>query len=147
MKKTTLIAIVFLLCFVLVSGYIFAQQKKSEFPKLAVTQQNFSGTWTGTYSSNLVPPTDVTLIFQQFRSTVTGTYLTANGAQGVMYGISQEKAGLQGQTVLTADQITPTCTGSFNMPITVSGDNMTWQFVGTDCLGPENGSGKATRSN
>lgn len=110
-------------------------------PEAAAGVPDFTGTWVGRYSSNVVPPTDVTLIFQQRGATVTGTYLAANGAQGVMYGI----AALQ-QTPLQAEQKTPTCLGAFAMPSQVQGNTMTWKFIGKDCLGDENGTGSATRS-
>jgi hypothetical protein len=110
-------------------------------PKTVARVASFAGTWKGTYSSNLVEPMKVTLIFQQFGSTVTGTYLSANGAQGVMSGVLQ--AG--GTATLQATQITPTCPGKFDMPATVNGHSMTWKFIGQDCLGQENGSGKATK--
>jgi hypothetical protein len=102
---------------------------------------NIVGTWEGTYVSNNVPKTTVTLIVQQCKATVTGTYLTGNGAQGVMYGMALSGGLVQ----LHASQQTPTCQGEFNMPIQVNGNNIGWSFDGYDCLGIEKGSGTATR--
>ncbi len=99
-----------------------------------------AGTWTGTYQSNQVPPTNVTLIFQEFGTTVTGTYLSANGAQGVMYGTSQPS----GEANLSVEQKTPACTGLFKMPATRNGNTLQWKFKGVDCKGTEDGAGTAT---
>ncbi|HLX10383.1 MAG TPA: hypothetical protein VKY89_21220 [Thermoanaerobaculia bacterium] len=117
-----------------------AQQRFPTPPKAAVGVADLRGTWAGTYSSNLVAPTSVSLIFQQLGATVTGTYLSANGAQGVMFGTASPH-----QAELTAQQTTPSCPGSFSMPVQVQGTTMTWKFVGKDCLGDENGAGKAAR--
>jgi hypothetical protein len=117
-------------------------QKKFPAPQMAAAT-NFAGTWVGTYQSSEVGATRVTLIFQQRGSTVTGTYLSANGAQGVMYGTVAA-----GSNTLTAkaEQTTPTCTGQFEMSAAVSGGTLTWSFKGQDCLGVEDGQGKASRS-
>ncbi len=117
-----------------------AQKSFPPTPEAAPGVPNFSGTWKGTYSSNVVPPTDVTLIFQQRGATVTGTYLAKNGAQGLMYGTSVATG-----TRLQAIQTAPKCTGVFSMPITVVGTNLSWSFIGGDCLGNENGTGAAQR--
>lgn len=119
-----------------------AARAKRDFPSPnapAAAVQQFAGTWSGTYSSNVVKPTAVALIFQQRGNTVTGTYLSANGAQGVMYGTSSP-TGLQA----SARQTTPTCIGQFDM-LAQAGASMTWTFKGTDCLGIENGKGTATK--
>lgn len=121
-----------------------AGQKKKTFPSPSTATQaqaNFAGTWSGTYQSNVVPATDVTLIFQQFGNTVTGTYLSKNGAQGVMSGTINGS----GQLVATATQTTPTCPGKFKMAATISNNSLNWTFNGTDCLGTENGKGTATQ--
>lgn len=117
-------------------------QKKFPAPPMAAAT-NFAGTWAGTYQSNEVGATRVTLIFQQRGSTVTGTYLSANGAQGVMYGTVAA-----GSNTLTAkaEQTTPTCPGQFEMLAAVSGGILTWSFKGEDCLGTEDGQGKASRT-
>lgn len=142
MKRTIQLFAVLIIAVTLGSTTLIAQQPKT-FPRpsaaVASTQQ-FAGTWQGTYSSNVVQPTKVTLIFQQFGATVTGTYLSANGAQGVMFGTASS-AGLSA----TANQTTPTCTGQFAMTAQISGSTMTWTFVGQDCLGAENGKGSATK--
>ena len=138
----TLILMSVSLTFLLSIGW--AAQKKKTFPtpKTATqTQANFAGTWNGTYRSNVVPPTDVTLVFQQFGNTVTGTYLSKNGAQGVMSGT----VNTSGQLVAKATQTTSTCRGQFKIPATISNNTLNWTFNGMDCLGTENGSGTATQ--
>ena len=138
----TLILISVSLTFLLSVGW--AAQKKKTFPTpntATQTQASFAGTWNGTYKSNVVPATDVTLIFQQFGNTVTGTYLSKNGAQGVMSGTINSS----GQLVAKATQTTPTCPGQFNMATTISNNTLNWTFKGTDCLGVENGTGTATQ--
>lgn len=138
----TLILISVSLTFLLSVGW--AAQKKKTFPTpntATQTQANFAGTWNGTYQSNVVPATDVTLIFQQLGNTVTGTYLSKNGAQGVMSG----SVNSSGQLAAKATQTTPTCRGQFNMAATISNNTLNWTFNGTDCLGTENGKGTATQ--
>lgn len=138
----TLILISVSLTFLLSAGW--AAQKKKTFPTpqtAAQAQANFAGTWNGTYQSNVVPVTDVTLVFQQFGNTVTGTYLSKNGAQGVMSGTINSS----GQLAAKATQITPSCPGQFNMAATISNNTLTWTFKGKDCLGIENGTGTATQ--
>lgn len=123
-------------------GVVALHLQAQEEPRLLTeVSESIAGTWVGVYDSNEVGLTDVTLVFQQLGSTVTGTYLSANGAQGVMFGTLQ--AGGSGD--LTAVQTTPTCKGQFQMPVTVEGDTLTWQFTGHDCLGAEDGNGKASR--
>ena len=135
----TLILISVSLTFLLSVGWA-AQKKNFPTPNTATqTQANFAGTWNGTYQSNVVPATDVTLIFQQRGNTVTGTYLSKNGAQGVMSG----SINSSGQLVAKATQTTPTCRGQFNMAATISNNTLNWTFKGTDCLGGENGKGTA----
>jgi len=121
----------------------WAAQKQKTFPSPSATQAqaNFAGTWNGTYQSNMVPATDVTLIFQQLGNTVTGTYLSKNGAQGVMSGTVNSS----GQLVANATQATPTCRGQFKMAATISNNTLKWSFNGKDCLGLENGTGTATQ--
>jgi hypothetical protein len=138
----TLILISVSLTFLLSPGW--AAQKKKTFPTpntATQTQANFAGTWNGTYQSNVVPATDVTLIFQQLGNTVTGTYLSKNGAQGVMSG----SVNSSGQLIAKATQTTPRCRGQFNMAATISNNTLNWTFNGTDCLGAENGKGTATQ--
>lgn len=137
----TLILISVSLTFLLSVGWA-AQKKTFPMPNTATqTRANFAGTWNGTYQSDAVPATDVTLIFQQLGNTVTGTYLSKNGAQGVMSG----SINSSGQFVAKAMQITPTCCGQFNMEATISNNTLNWTFNGTDCLGAENGKGTATQ--
>jgi hypothetical protein len=129
------------LLFICVAG-VFAQQaarKTFPSPHDAVAPMQFAGAWKGTYSSSVVQPTSVTLIFQQRGTTVTGTYLAANGAQGIMYGTASNALAA------TARQTTPTCSGSFDMQAQVNGNVMKWTFNGTDCLGNEIGTGTATK--
>jgi|SRR5689334_6005752 len=137
----TLILISVSLTFLLTVGW--AAQKKKTFPSPTAiqAQANFAGTWNGTYQSNTVPVTGVTLVFQQLGNTVTGTYLSKNGAQGVMAGTVNSS----GQLAAKADQTTPTCRGRFVMAATISNNSLQWTFKGTDCLGTENGTGTATQ--
>jgi hypothetical protein len=138
----TLILISVSLTFLLSVGW--AAQKKKTFPSPSMATQaraNFAGTWNGTYQSNVVPAIDVTLIFQQLGNTVTGTYLSKNGAQGVMSGTINSS----GELVAKATQTTPKCRGQFNMAATISNNTLKWTFKGTDCLGVENGTGTATQ--
>lgn len=143
MKRTLVVALM-VVTVLTVTGVAVAHQVKT-YPTPPATAaagtQMFNGTWTGTYSSSVVPTTNVTLIFQQRGTTVTGTYLSANGAQGVMSGV----AGASGLSAI-ATQITPTCTGQFAMAAQVNSGTMTWTFVGQDCLGVENGKGTATQA-
>lgn len=148
MRKTALRLSTVALGTLLLAGAMEGQKAKTakvvQFPappKAAAGVASLAGTWQGTYSSNKVPPTQVTLIFQQLEATVTGTYLSANGAQGVMSGTAQTG----GAASLKATQVTPTCFGRFQMPVQVNGSSMTWKFTGQDCLGSENGSGTATK--
>ena len=127
---------------ILVAGPSLAAAKPFPAPPASANATSYAGTWNGTYVSNLVQPTTVTLIFQQRGTTVTGTYLTRNGAQGVIYGPS----GTGPSATLKATQTTPTCPGTFTMQTTVSGNRLSWTFVGHDCLGNENGKGTATHS-
>lgn len=124
-----------------VAAAALAVAAQEETPPRLEVSASIAGTWNGTYRSTVVPPTGVTLVFQQLGSTVTGSYLSANGAQGVMWGTLQ----VNGAGDLQAVQTTPTCRGEFKMPVQVAGDRLTWKFIGHDCLGVEDGSGDASR--
>lgn len=146
MKKVLYVVCALLLSIVLLASLSMRAQneQKKTFPAAPSEAKGaalFAGTWRGVYKSNLVPPTTVTLIFQQRGTTVTGTYLSANGAQGVMSGTSVSHQ----PSSLSADQTTPTCTAKFAMAATVHGNKMQWTFKGNDCLGMEDGAGTATR--
>jgi hypothetical protein len=93
MKRLIVISILMLVSLTLPLSIGGATQKKKTFPSpdtaAAQTQADFAGTWVGIYRSDKVDPTEVTLIFQQRGATVTGTYLSKNGAQGVISGTVQ----------------------------------------------------------
>jgi hypothetical protein len=108
----------------------------------AAVELPFSGTWVGTYSSNQSAGTKITLMIQQFGTTVTGTYLIpAMSAQGVLFG----KVRADGSGGFDVDQKTPECPGHFAMEASIKGKQMTFTFKGSHCAGQENGSGKATK--
>ena len=128
-------------------GYAWAQDAADPSPRFQGPGRakglDLSGVWVGTYASNKVSETDVTLIFQQSGSTVTGTYLTGNGAQGTMTGVVNQS----GRIDLRADQFTPTCLGEYAMTrVKVTKRTLTWRFVGWDCLGFQDGAGEGGKA-
>lgn len=101
---------------------------------------NYSGRWTGSYSSTLISSVSVIFDIVHTDSTLTGTYSAANGAAGTITGT----VGASIQFTLT--QTISACPGSFTGEGTVSVDTMNFIFSGTDCLGTHsNGKGKVQR--
>lgn len=103
----------------------------------------FAGTWNGCYTSTVfhisIP---VVQVFQQLGKTVTGSYLSKTGAQGVTYGLATSQNQMNG----TSLQFSNICPGSFGMKASITNDVLTWSFDGADCKGIEIGTGTATRA-
>ncbi len=100
-----------------------------------------TGTWSGTYSTSLVPSGSITLNLTQSDADVTGTYITTEGNAGTVNGT------VSGNTLnFTFTQTTPSCTGTFSGTATINGNTATFTFTGSDCLGSHtNGQGDATK--
>jgi hypothetical protein len=101
----------------------------------------FSGVWKGTYKSNQAGETKITVMLQQYGNFITGTYLTGEGTQGVIYGTVASD-----QAKLTADQKTPACVGHFAMDIKANNDHLSFSFKGQHCAGVENGTGNVAKA-
>jgi hypothetical protein len=137
-KKLVLLAIVLLG----VALFSYTQKKSTFLGKKTSDAPTLAGTWSGVYKSNQALDTKVVLMLQQSGTTVTGTYLTAAGTQGVIYG----SVDASGAGKLSADQKTPTCPGHFDMDIKLQGSQLAFEFKGQHCAGLENGSGRASRA-
>ena len=101
---------------------------------------NYSGRWTGTYSSNLISSVSAIFDISHTGSTITGTYSASNGAAGTI-------TGTVATTITFAlTQTISACPGSFTGEGTVNVDTMNFTFSGTDCLGTHsNGKGRVQR--
>lgn len=139
------------------SDYTWSFTTEATPPTVDVT-----GTWSGTYSTSLVPLTTVTLnLIQQAASTtsmsityadkstkrfvqtaanVTGTFITPD-VEGTVNGT------ISGNTItFTLNQTTASCLGTFSGTATVTDNTMTFTFTGSDCLGTHtDGQGTATK--
>lgn len=103
---------------------------------------NLSGTWSGTYSTSLVSPTQVVLTLQQSGQTLTGQVLAANGFTATLQGVVRAFDDIQ----FTLTNTVPGCPGSFSGQAVLSGNTLTFTFAGQDCLGVHtNGRGTVTR--
>jgi hypothetical protein len=134
--------------------------KRTELNQITPSSSSnqLTGDWVGNYQSSTIGKARVKLSFYQLdpatlsqsprgqhagkvaQETVVGIYQTTTGAIGTISG------SLQGSEFkLVATQTTPGCPATFQMPGSVDGNTMKWQFQGADCLGPENGTGEASR--
>jgi hypothetical protein len=102
---------------------------------------NVTGTWSGSFSTNLVASATITFTLAQSGTTVTGAYASASGASGSVNGT------ISGSTIIfTLTQTTASCPGTFSGTATVSGNTMTFTLSGHDCLGDHyGGNGTVTR--
>jgi len=107
----------------------------------AEAMANLRGTWVGTFQSSQSDKTKLTLVFQQNGPTVTGSYMTAEGGQGVLYGSVQGKDRAE----LTAEQKSPGCAARFTIQVKVQGGTLTLNYRGQACGKMEEGSGSAVR--
>jgi hypothetical protein len=111
-------------------------------PNAHVGKPTFPGIWRGVFISNKVEQTKVEMMLQQSGLTITGTYLTEAGTQGVLYGTATEAGN---QASFTVDQKSPGCSAQFRLQAQATGKQMTFVYEGASCNHPEKGSGRATR--
>lgn len=100
---------------------------------------DLDGTWDGSFASELVAPTDITMILSQTGASLSGTWSAANGATGTATGTI---SGTMGTFTLT--ETTPNCSGTFRghaAVLTGTTYLMFFSFSGSDCLGNARGSG------
>jgi len=103
--------------------------------------QNYSGAYVGTYTASAAPgPHKVHLNFTQSGAVMTGNYATSTGVGGVCDG------WLTGNVAqMFCYNTTPSCYGNYQGPYTFSPAGVTWTYTGFDCLGAEQGAGKAEK--
>jgi hypothetical protein len=100
---------------------------------------NVDGTWDGVYSSNLVGNTAGLVVLNQNIQNVSGTLTTIDGTSSISGTVTTTEFHFDmNQTIVG-------CVGLFSGAATVSGDNMTLSFTGTDCLGDHVGAGVFVR--
>ncbi|WP_299002926.1 hypothetical protein [uncultured Shewanella sp.] len=103
---------------------------------------NVSGRWVGVnYTSKIKGPTHVTMTFNQTNKMVTGKYLSATGVAKEGKGMKNSPTNFKIRWKNTA----PTCPGKYIYEYSLKGEQLTWLFVGEDCLGIEKGHGYAKR--
>jgi hypothetical protein len=103
---------------------------------------DYSGTWTGTITSNLVQtPAPITLIIYHTGSSVSGSYTVVTGASGIVAGTVSGN-----RITFTLTQTTQSCPGSFSGQGTFNGTAMSFTYSGSDCWGTHtNGNGNVTK--
>jgi hypothetical protein len=102
---------------------------------------NVTGTWSGSFYTNLVTSATITFTLIQSGTTVTGTYTSSSRASGSVNGTISAST-----IIFTLTQTTASCPGTFSGTATVSGNTMTFTFSGHDCLGDHYGGyGTVTR--
>ena len=103
--------------------------------------QNYSGAYVGSYTASRAPgPHRVKLNFTQTGSAMTGNYATTTGVGGLCNGF------LVGNVAqMFCYNTTPSCYGDYQGPYTFSPVGVTWTYTGIDCLGVEQGAGKAVK--
>lgn len=103
---------------------------------------NVSGRWVGVnYASKIKGPTQVTMTLNQTDQMIMGKYLAATGVAKEGKGMKNSPTTFKIRWRNTA----PKCPGKYVYEYTLNGDQLTWMFVGEDCLGIEKGHGYAKR--
>lgn len=103
---------------------------------------NVSGRWVGVnYASKIKGPTNITMTLKQNENMVMGKYLAATGVSKVGEGMKTNPMTFKIKWKNTA----PKCPGKYIYEYTLNGEQLTWMFVGEDCLGIEKGHGYAKR--
>jgi hypothetical protein len=105
--------------------------------------QGFSGNYVGTYTASKLPgqTLHIGLYFHQTQpSLMLAAYATSSGVAGQCTGPVQGN-----KAYLTCINTTPSCKGTYRGTYVFSGDNVTWTYSGTDCLGNETGKGMASK--
>ena len=107
----------------------------------SASAQNYSGAYVGSYTASAAPgPHRVKLNFTQTGSAMTGNYVTSTGVGGLCNGF------LVGNVAqMFCYNTTPSCYGDYQGPYTFSPAGVTWTYTGLDCLGVEQGAGKAVK--
>lgn len=103
---------------------------------------DFTGVWIGTFGSNRVDQTKIVLILQQHETTLTGTYLTGAGTQGVLWGTAQAN----GQAQFAAEQKSPGTPAKFTVNVKLSGQQLLFTYTGQAGGETEKGEGHAVKS-
>lgn len=112
--------------------------------RFTVPTVDLDGTWDGSFGSELVTPTDITMILTQNAASLGGTWSAANGATGTVTGTI---SGTMGTFTLT--ETTPSCAGTFRghaLVLTGTADVLFFAFSGSDCLGSARGNGLVGRT-
>ena len=126
--------------FIIILAISICQCSKDNSPTES-GNNNLSGIWTGTISSNLVTtPSGITLSITQMNNSISGTYSVLTGAYGTISGTINNNS-----FNFTLTQITPSCLGSFTGQGTISNSAITFSYTGNDCWGAHNGSGSITK--
>lgn len=102
----------------------------------------FAGIWTGVFGSNTVDQTKIVLMMQQNEATVTGTYQTGAGTQGVLWGSVQSN----GQAQLSAEQKGPGGPATFTINAQVRGNRLEFSYKGLAGGRTEEGQGHAIKA-
>jgi hypothetical protein len=99
-----------------------------------------SGTWIGSYSTDLLAETPLSLNLEQTGTNVSGTYTDKSGDYGTFSATVADTNF--NMTIVSSN---PACPGSFTGTGTTDGVKLNFTFTGTNCLGVHtNGIGSAT---
>lgn len=129
-----------------VSCHLSLAQAPSSSPrpasKASEVRAPFAGVWSGVFGSNRVDQTKIELMMQQDEATVTGTYQTGAGTQGVLWGTVQGN----GQARLAAEQKGPGAPATFTINAEVHRNRLDFSYKGVTGGQSEEGQGHATRA-
>lgn len=114
-------------------------QPASKRPEVKAT---FAGIWTGDFGSNTVDQTKIVLMMQQNETTVTGTYETGAGTQGVLWGTAQSN----GKAQLSAEQKSPGAPATFTINAQIRGNRLDFSYKGLAGGRTEEGRGHAIKA-
>lgn len=107
--------------------------------KATGVEADFTGTWAGTYSSSLVPPTSITFTMSQSGKNMTGSFVSTNGGVGTISGtVSGRFAAFR------ITQTTQGCPGTYDgHAVVMEGppSYMFFAYTGSDCLGSHTDAG------
>jgi hypothetical protein len=126
----------------IVMSALFALCLASSFGGSAQAQ-GFSGNYVGTYTASKLPGQTLNIglyFFQPNQHTMIANYATGSGVAGACIGTVNGNVA-----ILTCTNSTTTCPGTYRGRYIFTGINVTWTYVGRDCLGAEQGSGNATK--
>lgn len=100
---------------------------------------NLTGTWSGTYLSNL-GNTTITFTIAQSGNSFSGSWASAAGGYGTVEGT------ISGVNITVTVRDTSNCGGTYTGTGTVDGNTINYNLSGTDCQGTSNGQGTVTKT-